>query len=110
MSRRFVTTLGTRAVPLRLVGNDDSTIVWTLRVQSAEAWDAIKMEVAPGTLVHDVKEAAMRALMPDIASIDQYVVKLGGFEIANERVSVQSCGAVDGSTLLIMSRRKRAVR
>lgn len=109
MSGRFVTTLGTRSVPVRLV-SDSASLVWTLRVHSAEAWDAIKVDVAPSTMVHEVKQAAMRALMPDVAALDQYVVKLGGFEIVNENVSVQSSGAVDGSTLLIMSRRKRAVR
>ncbi len=109
MSGRFVTTLGTRTVPVRLV-SDSASLVWTLRVQSAEAWDAIKVEVAPSTLVRDVKQAAMDALMPDVAALDQYVVKLGGFEIVNENVSVESCGAVDGSTLLIMSRCRRAVR
>jgi hypothetical protein len=38
------------------------------------------------------------------------VVKLGGFEIMDERVSLQSAGVLDGSTLLIMARRRRPVR
>ncbi len=109
MSGRFVTTLRTRTAPIRLV-NDGAPLVWTLRVQSAEVWDTIKIEVAPDVLVRDVKQAAMGALMPDVDAIDEYVIKLGGFEIVNEGVSVQSSGAIDGSTLLLMSRRRRAVR
>ncbi len=109
MSARFVTTLRARATPLRLVP-DDAAPMWTLRVQSAEAWDAVRVEVLPTTLVREIKRAAMTSLLPDIDALDAYVVKIGGFEVQDEGLAVERAGALDGSTLLIMARRRRPVR
>lgn len=106
---RFVTALRTRPTGVRLVPVD-APAVWTVRVQCAEAWDAVRLEVAPGTRVHDAKQAAMAILMPDIENIDEHVVKLHGREVADERQSLEAVGALDGSTLLVMSRRRRPVR
>jgi hypothetical protein len=52
----------------------------------------------------------MSQLMPDIDDLETFVVKLHGFDIVNEDASLQAAGAVDGSTLLIISRRRRPVR
>ena len=109
MSGRFVTTLRARSIPIRLVA-EGATSVWTVRVQGAEVWDAVRVEVLPATLVREVKQAAMAELMPDVDALDGYVVKLGGFEVTNESASVQAAGATDGSTFLIMARRRRPVR
>jgi hypothetical protein len=106
---RFVTTLRTQPTAIRL-GGADAESAWTLRVQCAEAWDAVRVELTHATRVIEVKRAAMSVLMPDVDDIGEYVVKLNGFEITDERQSVESVGAVDGSTLLVMSRRRRAVR
>ncbi len=106
---RFVTTLRTQPTALRLASEQAPT-VWTLRVQCAEAWDAIKVDVVPESRVRDVKQAAMSQLMPDIDDLETFVVKLHGFDIVNEDASLQAAGAVDGSTLLIISRRRRPVR
>jgi hypothetical protein len=106
---RFVTTLRTRPDAIRLVG-EHATEVWTVRVQCADAWDAVRVEVLPSTPVRDVKQAAMATLMPEVDDIDEYVVKLHGFEVTAEGASLQSAGAMDGSTLLVMSRRRRPVR
>lgn len=109
MSARFVTTLRARGAPIRLVAEGTAPI-WTVRAQSAEAWDAVRLEVLPGTSVREVKQAAMADLMPDVDELDAYVVKLGGFEVMNEAASLQAVGAADGSTFLIMARRRRPVR
>jgi len=106
---RFVTSLRTRPRTLRLAG-EHATDAWTVRIQSAEAWDAVRMDVLPSSPVRDVKQAAMAELLPDVEDIGEYVVKLRGFELSNEDRSLQSVGALDGSTLLIMSRRRRPVR
>jgi hypothetical protein len=105
----FVTSLRTRPVAVRLVG-DHAMSVWTVRVQCAEAWDAVRVEIVAESRVRDVKQAAMAQLMPDVDDIDGYVVKLRGCEVTNENLSVQAVGAMDGSTFLVMSRRRRAVR
>jgi len=109
MSARFVTSLRARPTPIRLVA-EGATSVWTLRVQGAEVYDAVRVEVLPTTMVRDVKQAAMAELMPDVDALDAYVVKLGGFEVADEGASVQAAGATDGSTFLVMARRRRPVR
>jgi hypothetical protein len=106
---RFVTTLRAQPTAIRLAQGDAGS-VWTVRVQCAEAWDAVRVELTRATPVIDVKRAAMSVLMPDVDDIGEYVVKLNGFEITDERQSLESVGAVDGSTLLVMSRRRRAVR
>lgn len=106
---RFSSSLGTRPLAIRLA-SDHASNVWTLRIRCAEAWDAVRVELVPDTRVRDVKQAAMAELMADVDDLDGYVVKLHGCEVIDENASVQSAGAVDGSTLLIIARRKRAVR
>ncbi len=109
MSAPFVTSLRARSATIRLAP-ESSTAVWTVRVQVAEVWDAVRVEALPGTPVREVKQAAMVELTPDVDAIDSYVVKLGGFEIHDEGLSLQAAGAANGSTLLLMARRRRPVR
>jgi hypothetical protein len=59
----FVTGLRTPAEPL-VVPAPPATPTWTLRVQAAEAWDAVKVVCAPDAPVAAVKAAAMAALYP----------------------------------------------
>jgi hypothetical protein len=106
---RFVTTLRARPHTFRLP-NEHSETLWTIRVQCLETWDAVRMDVAPESRVREVKQAAMAILMPDVDNFDEYVVKLHGSEIHAESNSMNAIGAMDGSTLLIMSRRRRPVR
>ena len=110
---RFSSTVGTRpgAVRVSSAGTSDASTTWSLRVHSAEAWDAVRVDAASTTTVIDVKRAAMAVMMSDtLSDLDAFVVKLRGVEIVNEQESLLTIGALDGSTLLIMGRRKRAVR
>jgi hypothetical protein len=104
-----VTTLRVRPDTIALAP-EHAGVIWTLRVQSAEAWDAVRVDVVPDTSVRDVKQAALATLMPDVDDVDAFVIKLRGAEIHDESLSVRGAGAIDGSTLLIMSRRRRPVR
>lgn len=109
----FVAGLRTRPEGIDLTSDrhvPESATRWTIRVQCAEAWDAVRAMVTPDTTVAGVKQAAMAVLMPDVDNRDEYVVKLHGFEVAREDASIESAGVRDGSTLLVMSRRRRAVR
>jgi hypothetical protein len=106
---RFVTALRTRPTAVHVPGGDGAS-PWTVRVQCAEAWDAVRAEVSPSALVRDVKRVAMAVLMPDVTDIDEYVVKLKGCEVQDEAQSLESIGARDGSTLLVITRRRRPVR
>lgn len=106
---RFVTSVRAQPKTFRLP-NQQSDTVWTIRVQCLEAWDAVRIEIAPESRVREVKQAAMAILMPDVENFDDYVVKLHGCEIVSESHAAEAVGVVDGSTLLIMSRRRRPVR
>jgi hypothetical protein len=79
-------------------------------VQSAEAWDAVRVLVRPSTRVLDVKRAAMAALLPDLSDVDAQEVKLRGVLVRDEQRSLEQVGAQDGSTLLLVSRRRQPVR
>ena len=82
----------------------------SLRVQMAERWDTVRVDAPAGGPVLDVKLRALEALEPDAEPHEQYVLKLNGFEILDENASLADAGAVDGSTFLLTSRRRRPVR
>ena len=48
-------------------------VLWTVRVQAAEVWDAVRVEATPETRVRDVKQAAMALLLPDVEQIDSFL-------------------------------------
>lgn len=114
MSVPFVTTLGVRPETISLL--DSATAagsrvgVITLRVHGAEVWDAVRVEATASTPVRHVKQAALAVLMPDIEALDAFVVKLHGNEIRNEHLTLAESGVKNGATLLVMSRRRHAVR
>ena len=108
MSAPFVTELRTPAYVI--VVGDEATATMHIRVQAAELWNTIRVDAAPGESVLGVKLAALAAFYPDGAISDDFVVKLHGFEILHENESISSVGVSDGSTLLLIRRRRRAVR
>jgi len=105
----FVNALRVRPGIIRLPAVSGAT-VWTVRVQAAEVWDAVRVEAAPETPVRDVKEAAMADLLSDSDKPDEFVVKHGGVEIRDEALSLREAGVHNASTLLVMGRRRRPVR
>lgn len=111
MSAPFVTSLGVRPETVSLVdGNASRANVITLRVHGAEVWDAVRVEANASAPVRHVKQAALAVLMPDVDTLDGFVVKMMGTEIRNENLSLADAGVKNGATLLIMSRRRHAVR
>lgn len=114
MNAPFVTTLGVRPETISLL--DSATAagsqanVITLRVHGAEVWDAVRVEATASTPVRHVKQAALAVLMPDVDTLDGFVVKLHGNEIHNEHSTLAEAGVKNGATLLVMSRRRHAVR
>lgn len=109
MTAPFVTNLRSgSAEPVR-VGKADGQVL-RLRAQVASMWDAIKVDAAPDATVRQLKVAALERLIPDSFPSDQYVVKLRGFEILDENATLTDAGAVDGSILLILDRRRRPIR
>jgi hypothetical protein len=114
MSAPFVTTLGVRTEVVQLAGSAASgnarANVITLRVHGAEVWDAVRVEANLSTPVREVKQAALAVLMPEVDVLDAFVVKLRGNEIRNENLTLSEAGVINGATLLVMSRRRQAVR
>jgi len=106
-ARPFVAELRTRDGALR-IGTGTPTM--TVRVEAAEVWDAVIVETNPSVAVSELKRAAVTALLGAKASPDDFVLKLRGFEVLNEEVSLAESGAVDGSIFLVAYRRRRPVR
>jgi hypothetical protein len=107
VSAPFVTTLRTSGSAIR-VGAPGANAI-TIRVEVPERWDVALIEALPTTSVREVKEAALRDVSPgDDASA--YVIKLRGFEVLDESVSLADAGARNGSIFLLTNRRRRPVR
>ena len=106
-ARPFVSELRTRDGALR-IGSGAPTM--TLRVEAPEVWDAVIIETNPSSLVSDLKRAAVTALLGAKANPDEFVLKLRGFEVLNEDVSLAEAGAIEGSIFLVTYRRRRPVR
>jgi hypothetical protein len=108
VSAPFVTTLRSRKEVIRLAAEGVPAI--TIRVEMAEVWDVVAIAVSPNEPVVTVKVRALQALYPEAQLHQDFVVKLAGWEILDESVSLADAGVVDGSILLLTFRRRRAVR
>ena len=108
MSSPFVSQLRARPGVVRL-GTDGEPRI-SLRVQMPEVWDAVRIESPPAGSVAAVKASALAALYPEGEPSHSFVVKLNGYEVLDEAVSVTDAGAKDGSTFLLTYRRRRPVR
>ena len=108
MTVPFVSELRTSDDVVKVGGTDGDT--FHLRVQAAELWDALRVDASPSTSVETVKKAALTRFFPDGESIKDFVVKLRGFEILDEKATLAAAGAKDGSTLLLSRRRRRPVK
>lgn len=83
--------------------------VWTVRIQAAEAWDAVRVTCTPDQTVAAVKQAAMAVLLPDVQDVEAYQVKVHGAEVA-EAMTLGAAGVQDSTTLFVMSRRRRPLK
>jgi len=108
MTAPFVTELRVGGDAIVVSGGDGALL--HLRVQSAELWDAIRVDAPASEKVALVKEAALREFYPNGIDDSEFVVKVRGFEILNEDDSLQAAGVRDGSTLLLARRRRTPVR
>lgn len=108
MTAPFVTNLRTNGELIRLGSGDEPVI--HIRVQVAELWDSVRADAPPSEPVISVKRAALDVLYPVGIDPDEYVVRLHGFEILDEGVSLAAAGIRDGSILLLVKRRRQPVR
>jgi hypothetical protein len=79
-------------------------------VQLAEAWDTVRVETPTTEPVAAVKAQALAVLRGGDEPAHAFVVKLNGFEVLDENVSVADSGAKNGSTFLLSYRHRRPVR
>lgn len=103
----FVAQLRARPEAIRL-GTDGDPVI-TVRVQVPEVWDTVRVDAPVETSVLVLKERALDTLLPG-ANQAEWVTKLRGFEVLDETASLSAAGVVNGSTLLVTSRRRRPVR
>jgi hypothetical protein len=82
----------------------------TVRVQMYELWDTVAVRCAPDTTVLALKKAVLDAFEQHDHPVEDYVLKLRGFEVLDEGVPVTVADARDGSTFLLAYRRRRPVR
>lgn len=108
MSAPFVAQLRTSRRSIKLAEPAAGTI--TVRVEVAELWETVRVIARPETPAADVKKRVVAELFPNHRDLDDFVVKLRGWEILSERSSLAECGVVDGSILLLGYRRRRPVR
>ena len=74
-----------------------------------EVWDTVRIDAPPDTPVMTLKERALEVLV-STAEQAEWITKFRGFEVLDESVSLSAAGVVNGSTLLVTSRRRRPVR
>jgi hypothetical protein len=108
MSAPFVTQLRAARQPIKLAEPGPGTI--TLRVEASDIWDTVRVIARPDTPVAELKKRVVAQLFPNDQYADEFVLKLHGWEVLDERASLAESGLVDGSILLLAYRRRRAVR
>lgn len=108
MQAPFVTNLRTNGEVIILASGPEPVL--HIRVQVAALWDSIRVDAAETEPVISVKQAALDAMYPDGVDPDEYVVRLHGFEILDEGVSLAAAGVINGSIILLVNRRRQPVR
>jgi hypothetical protein len=108
MTAPFVTQLRARGEPILLAAAGVPAI--TIRVEMPEVWDTVKLIVSAGEPVATVKLRALEVLYPVSVSHSDFVMKINGWEVLDEGVTLAAAGAVDGSIFLLTFRNRRPVR
>jgi hypothetical protein len=104
----FVASLRARPSTIQIAPEGTDSI--TIRVEMPEVWDVVRVVALPSQSVVEVKLRAIEALFPETEFHEELVLKLRGWEILDENVSLADAGVVDGSILLMTYRRRRPVR
>ena len=107
MTVPFVANVRSRPQVVRL--GDPQAPAIAVRVEIPELWDVVRIDAPSTETVLAVKVAALAAFMPG-ADQRHFVIKLRGFEVLDEHLSLADAGAIDGSIFLLTHRRRRPVR
>jgi hypothetical protein len=82
----------------------------TVRVQVAELWDTIRVNAHPDTAISELKQRVVNEFFPGHEYLDDFVLKLRGWEMLDENQSLKTGGMIDGSIVLLSRRRRRPVK
>ncbi len=105
----FATTLRVRPGPPTRVGTTEEPTI-ALRVEMPEVWDVVRIDAPRSTPIHEIKLRALEALYPTSAPATDFVIKLDGWEVHDEQLTVEELGAEDGTIFLLTFRERRPVR
>jgi hypothetical protein len=110
MSATFVNSLRA-ADGVISIGEPAAGNIVRFRVAIPETvWNVVRVDAQSSDSIHAAKVHALNALLPNALFPDEFSVKLNGWEIFDESMSLARAGVVDGSTLLIAHRRRRPIR
>lgn len=108
MSAEFVNQLRARTDTIQLTPDGAPAI--TIRVEMPEVWDVVRIVTPPDEPALSIKERALAGLFPSAEYHADFVLKLRGWEVLDEATPLSELGVRNGTTLLLMHRRKRPVR
>ena len=82
----------------------------TIRVEVSDLWETVRVVADPQDTVLEVKQRVVMDFWPTHGFLDEFVLKLRGWEILDENQPLARAGVVDGSIILLAYRRRRPVR
>lgn len=80
-----------------------------VRVRILDAWDDIHLAVATDATVGELKRQVLDMIEESDAA-DEFVVKFRGVEMRDENRTLAVAGVPDDAALIVLRRRRRAVR
>jgi hypothetical protein len=80
-----------------------------LRVMVEDAWDEVMLDLPSVTPLAELKRKALQATRVTV-NPDAYVLKFRGAELQDESRSLAEAGLVPNGALIVLRRRRRAVR
>ena len=82
----------------------------SLKVRLGDTWQELDLDSSVDESVASVKNRALAAQRRGTQAGSVYEVKFGGALVRDETASLGSLGATDGSSLIVLARRRRPVR
>ena len=82
----------------------------TVRARLGDTWDELEFDVSPDETVASIKTRALATQKLLKRTGADYEMKLGGALVKDESKSVSAAGATEGSTFMVLSKRRRPVR
>jgi hypothetical protein len=108
VSASFAGQLRSNRTPIAIAPPGPDTL--SFRVQAAELWDAVGVTARADTPMAEVKQRVIQSFYPAHEYDDDFILKLRGWEVLDERASVADSGVQPDSIILLAHRRRRAVR